>query len=90
MNDVEARHRHMAEAAASDGDDNTTPSAVIELSQDNLTVAVADASSATNNEQLTQKNGGIGDYFALMKPNVIVLLQITALCAVLAHDLIEW
>ncbi len=80
----------MAEAAASDGDDNTTPSAVIELSQDNLTVAVADASSATNNEQLTQKNGGIGDYFALMKPNVIVLLQITALCAVLAHDLIEW
>jgi len=80
----------MAEAAASDGDDTPTPSAVIELSQDNLTVAVADASSATNNEQLTQKNGGIGDYFALMKPNVIVLLQITALCAVLAHDLIEW
>ncbi|GIT10697.1 MAG: hypothetical protein CM1200mP32_01900 [Methanobacteriota archaeon] len=28
----------------------------------------------------------IGPYFSLTKPRVVVLLQITALCSVLAHD----
>ncbi|MDP6905857.1 MAG: heme o synthase [Candidatus Thalassarchaeaceae archaeon] len=30
------------------------------------------------------------DWFNLMKPGVLALLQITALCAILIHDLIEW
>jgi len=33
---------------------------------------------------------GIRAYVALMKPRVLVLLQITALCAVLIHDALEW
>jgi len=32
----------------------------------------------------------LGAWFALMKPGVILLLQVTAICAVLAHDLIDW
>jgi protoheme IX farnesyltransferase len=31
----------------------------------------------------------INSYFALTKPKVVVLLQITALCSVLSHDLLE-
>jgi protoheme IX farnesyltransferase len=34
--------------------------------------------------------GSLGAWFALMKPGVILLLQVTAICAVLAHDLIDW
>jgi protoheme IX farnesyltransferase len=34
--------------------------------------------------------GTLGSLFALMKPTVIALLQVTALCAVLAHDLVQW
>jgi len=34
--------------------------------------------------------GTLGSLFALMKPTVIALLQVTALCAVLAHDIIQW
>ncbi|RTZ95027.1 MAG: protoheme IX farnesyltransferase [Candidatus Poseidoniales archaeon] len=33
--------------------------------------------------------GGLGPYFELTKPRVVVLLQITALCAVLVHDMLE-
>ena len=33
---------------------------------------------------------GIRAYVALMKPRVLILLQITALCAVLIHDALEW
>ena len=31
----------------------------------------------------------IKSYFSLTKPKVVVLLQITALCSVLSHDLLE-
>ena len=30
------------------------------------------------------------DWFHLMKPGVLALLQVTALCAILIHDLIDW
>ena len=33
--------------------------------------------------------GGLGPYFELTKPRVVVLLQITALCAVLVHDMLD-
>lgn len=33
---------------------------------------------------------GIRAYVALMKPRVLILLQITALCAVLIHDALQW
>lgn len=33
---------------------------------------------------------GLRAYVALMKPRVLILLQITALCAVLIHDALEW
>tara|TARA_B100000945_G_C20360828_1_gene587037 strand:- start:45 stop:1100 length:1056 start_codon:yes stop_codon:yes gene_type:complete len=33
---------------------------------------------------------GIRAYMALMKPRVLILLQITALCSVLIHDALEW
>ena len=33
---------------------------------------------------------GIRAYVALMKPRVLVLLQITAICAVLIHDALDW
>jgi protoheme IX farnesyltransferase len=33
---------------------------------------------------------GISDWFNLMKPGVLALLQVTAMCAILIHDLIEW
>ena len=33
---------------------------------------------------------GMRAYFALMKPRVLILLQITALCAVLIHDSLQW
>ena len=36
------------------------------------------------------ENTGIRAYVALMKPRVLILLQITALCAVLIHDALEW
>ena len=31
----------------------------------------------------------IADYFSLTKPRVVILLQITALCAVVVHDSLE-
>ncbi len=31
----------------------------------------------------------IKDYFSLTKPRVVVLLQITAICAVIIHDSVE-
>ncbi len=34
-------------------------------------------------------DGVIGSYFSLTKPRVVVLLQITALCATLSHDLLS-
>ena len=37
-----------------------------------------------------EQAGSLGAWFALMKPGVILLLQVTAICAVLAHDLIDW
>ena len=36
------------------------------------------------------ESSGIRAYVALMKPGVLILLQITALCAVLIHDALEW
>ena len=30
------------------------------------------------------------DWFQLMKPGVLSLLQVTAMCAILIHDLIQW
>jgi protoheme IX farnesyltransferase len=33
---------------------------------------------------------GLRAYVALMKPRVLVLLQITAICAVLIHDALDW
>ena len=30
------------------------------------------------------------DWFHMMKPGVLALLQITAMCTILIHDLIEW
>ena len=33
---------------------------------------------------------GMRAYVALMKPRVLILLQITALCAVLIHDALQW
>ncbi|HIF04862.1 MAG TPA: hypothetical protein EYQ80_05595, partial [Candidatus Poseidoniales archaeon] len=32
----------------------------------------------------------LSDWFRLMKPGVLALLQVTAMCAILIHDLIEW
>ncbi len=32
----------------------------------------------------------LSDWFHLMKPGVLALLQVTALCAILIHDLIDW
>ena len=32
--------------------------------------------------------GAVNSYFSLTKPKVVILLQITALCSVLCHDLI--
>ena len=32
----------------------------------------------------------ISDWFHLMKPGVLSLLQVTAMCAILIHDLIQW
>lgn len=34
-------------------------------------------------------NGRLDSYFALTKPGVVILLQITGICAVIAHDLLE-
>ena len=36
-----------------------------------------------------ESGGGIKAWLTLTKPGVVVLLQITALCAVLSHDLLE-
>ena len=36
-----------------------------------------------------ESGGGARAWFTLTKPGVVVLLQITALCAVLSHDLLE-
>jgi heme O synthase-like polyprenyltransferase len=33
--------------------------------------------------------GVLGPYLELTKPRVVVLLQITALCAVLVHDMLD-
>ena len=38
----------------------------------------------------TEARAGLGDWFHLMKPGVLALLQVTALCTILVHDLIEW
>jgi protoheme IX farnesyltransferase len=38
---------------------------------------------------MTEPVGGVRAWLALTKPGVVVLLQITALCAVLSHDLLE-
>ena len=32
----------------------------------------------------------LSDWFQLMKPGVLSLLQVTAMCAILIHDLIQW
>ncbi len=32
----------------------------------------------------------LSDWFQLMKPGVLSLLQVTAMCAILVHDLIQW
>ncbi len=40
--------------------------------------------------EVQEQAGSLGAWFALMKPGVILLLQVTAICAVLAHDLIDW
>ena len=34
-------------------------------------------------------NGRLASYFALTKPGVVILLQITGICSVMAHDLLE-
>ncbi len=34
-------------------------------------------------------SGRLGSYFALTKPGVVILLQITGICSVMAHDLLE-
>jgi protoheme IX farnesyltransferase len=34
-------------------------------------------------------SSSISDYFSLMKPRVVILLQITAICAVVVHDSLE-
>ena len=34
-------------------------------------------------------NGRLASYFALTKPGVVILLQITGICSVIAHDLLE-
>ena len=36
------------------------------------------------------ETSGMRAYVALMKPRVLILLQITALCAVLIHDSLQW
>ena len=36
------------------------------------------------------ETSGMRAYVALMKPRVLILLQITALCAVLIHDALQW
>ncbi|MBL11944.1 MAG: protoheme IX farnesyltransferase [Euryarchaeota archaeon] len=36
-----------------------------------------------------EMSGAIGSYFSLTKPRVVVLLQITALCATLSHDFLS-
>ena len=36
-----------------------------------------------------ESGGGVKAWLTLTKPGVVVLLQITALCAVLSHDLLE-
>ena len=34
-------------------------------------------------------NGRLASYIALTKPGVVILLQITGICSVIAHDLLE-
>ena len=34
-------------------------------------------------------NERLASYFALTKPGVVILLQITGICSVIAHDLLE-
>ena len=34
-------------------------------------------------------NERLASYFALTKPGVVILLQITGICSVMAHDLLE-
>ena len=38
---------------------------------------------------MKESGGGVKAWLTLTKPGVVVLLQITALCAVLSHDLLE-
>lgn len=41
-------------------------------------------------EEAEPQAAGPRDWFQLMKPGVLGLLQVTAMCAILIHDLIEW
>ena len=41
-------------------------------------------------EGAQEDNATLSDWFHLMKPGVLTLLQVTALCAILIHDLIDW
>ena len=36
------------------------------------------------------ETANLSDWFRLMKPGVLALLQVTAMCTILIHDLIVW
>ena len=36
------------------------------------------------------ETASMSDWFRLMKPSVLALLQVTAMCTILIHDLIVW
>ena len=37
-----------------------------------------------------KETASMSDWFRLMKPGVLALLQVTAMCTILIHDLIVW
>ncbi len=39
---------------------------------------------------ITSSNTNLSDWYKVMKPGVLSLLQVTAMCAILVHDLIVW
>ena len=41
-------------------------------------------------ESTASNQANLSDWFRLMKPGVLALLQVTAMCAILIHDLIIW